>query len=117
MADAYDHKEKFLLVGRPGSGKSSIVTKFSEDVFRSEYISTIGVDFNMRTVIIDGKPIQLQIWDTGDERLRSIIQAYYRGTAVRRALLGQLEVLSIRSCFASFSTVHHFCTLSKRAVR
>ena len=42
MADAYDHKEKFLLVGRPGSGKSSIVTKFSEDVFRSEYISTIG---------------------------------------------------------------------------
>jgi Ras-related protein Rab-8A len=81
MADAYDHKEKFLLVGRPGSGKSSIVTKFSEDVFRSEYISTIGVDFNMRTVIIDGKPIQLQIWDTGDERLRSIIQAYYRGTA------------------------------------
>ena len=42
MADAYDHKVKFLLVGGPGSGKSSIVTKFAEDVFHSEYVCTIG---------------------------------------------------------------------------
>ncbi|KAI0233469.1 Ras-related protein Rab-8A [Lamellibrachia satsuma] len=55
-------------------------TKFSEDAFNSTFISTIGIDFKIRTIEMDGKKIKLQIWDTaGQERFRTITTAYYRG--------------------------------------
>lgn len=44
------------------------------------YISTIGVDFKIRTIEVDGKTVKLQIWDTaGQERFRTITSSYYRG--------------------------------------
>uniref|UniRef100_A0AAV2JUV6 Ras-related protein SEC4 n=1 Tax=Knipowitschia caucasica TaxID=637954 RepID=A0AAV2JUV6_KNICA len=53
---------------------------FSEDAFNSTFISTIGIDFKIRTIELDGKKIKLQIWDTaGQERFRTITTAYYRG--------------------------------------
>lgn len=54
--------------------------RFSEDAFNSTFISTIGIDFKIRTIELDGKKIKLQIWDTaGQERFRTITTAYYRG--------------------------------------
>lgn len=41
------------------------------------YITTIGVDFKIRTVDIDGERVKLQIWDTaGQERFRTITSTY-----------------------------------------
>lgn len=54
--------------------------KPKDDAFTESYISTIGVDFRFRTVIIGNKTVKLQIWDTaGQERFRTITSAYYRG--------------------------------------
>lgn len=51
-----------------------------DDTYTESYISTIGVDFKIRTVELDGKVIKLQIWDTaGQERFRTITSSYYRG--------------------------------------
>ncbi|KAG0411338.1 hypothetical protein HPB47_011520, partial [Ixodes persulcatus] len=45
------------------------------------YITTIGVDFKIRTLEVDGERVKLQIWDTaGQERFRTITSTYYRGT-------------------------------------
>ncbi|CAL9081296.1 unnamed protein product [Musa textilis] len=53
---------------------------FIDDSYLESYISTIGVDFKIRTVEQDGKTIKLQIWDTaGQERFRTITSSYYRG--------------------------------------
>lgn len=42
-------------------------------VFAGSYITTIGVDFKIRTVEINGEKVKLQIWDTaGQERFRTI---------------------------------------------
>lgn len=44
------------------------------------FITTIGIDFKIRTIELDGKRFKLQIWDTaGQERFRTITTAYYRG--------------------------------------
>jgi Ras-related protein Rab-1A len=51
-----------------------------DDSYVDSYISTIGVDFKIRTIEMDGKTIKLQIWDTaGQERFRTITSSYYRG--------------------------------------
>ncbi|CAI0383968.1 unnamed protein product [Linum tenue] len=51
-----------------------------DDSYLESYISTIGVDFKIRTVEQDEKTIKLQIWDTaGQERFRTITSSYYRG--------------------------------------
>merc|ERR1712060_833624 len=54
--------------------------RFADDTYTESYISTIGVDFKIRTVELDGKTCKLQIWDTaGQERFRTITSSYYRG--------------------------------------
>jgi len=76
----YDYLIKLLLIGDSGVGKSCLLLRFSEDSFTPSFITTIGIDFKIRTVEIDGKKIKLQIWDTaGQERFRTITTAYYRG--------------------------------------
>jgi|EP01047_Picozoa_sp_COSAG01_P042073 Ras-related protein Rab-1A len=76
----FDHLFKILLIGDSGVGKTCLMFRFSDSKFQESYISTIGVDFKMRTVELGGKKIRLQIWDTaGQERFRTITSSYYRG--------------------------------------
>jgi len=80
MDTDFDLLFKLLLVGDSGSGKSSLLLRFADDNFTQTFISTIGVDFKIRTLEMDGKKIKMQIWDTaGQERFRTITQSYYRG--------------------------------------
>ncbi|KAF2323535.1 hypothetical protein GH714_035952 [Hevea brasiliensis] len=75
-----DYLFKILLIGDSGVGKSCLLLRFADDSYVESYISTIGVDFKIRTVEQDGKTIKLQIWDTaGQERFRTITSSYYRG--------------------------------------
>ena len=76
----YDKLYKILIVGNSGVGKSSILLRFCDECFMESFISTIGVDFKIRTINIDDKIYKLQIWDTaGQERFRTITSSYYRG--------------------------------------
>lgn len=76
----YDYLFKILVIGDSGVGKSCILLRFVDNSFAEAYISTIGVDFRIRTVELDGKLIKLQIWDTaGQERFRTITSSYYHG--------------------------------------
>ncbi|KMZ58530.1 Ras-related protein RIC1 [Zostera marina] len=80
MTPEYDYLFKLLLIGDSGVGKSCLLLRFADDSYLESYISTIGVDFKIRTVEQDGKTIKLQIWDTaGQERFRTITSSYYRG--------------------------------------
>ncbi|CAH00393.1 Ypt1 [Kluyveromyces lactis] len=80
MNTEYDYLFKLLLIGDSGVGKSCLLLRFADDTYTNDYISTIGVDFKIKTVELDGKTVKLQIWDTaGQERFRTITSSYYRG--------------------------------------
>ncbi|TDH03373.1 hypothetical protein EPR50_G00162320 [Perca flavescens] len=77
----YNHLFKLLIIGDSSVGKSSLLLRFADNSFSGSYITTIGVDFKIRTVDIDGERVKLQIWDTaGQERFRTITSTYYRNT-------------------------------------
>ena len=56
-----------------GVGKSSLLLRFADNTFNGSYITTIGVDFKIKTIDVEGERVKLQIWDTaGQERFRTI---------------------------------------------
>lgn len=76
----YDHLIKLLLIGDSGVGKSCLLLRYSDDSFTSSFITTIGIDFKIKTIMCGDAKVKLQIWDTaGQERFRTITTAYYRG--------------------------------------
>ncbi len=76
----YDWLFKILMIGDSGVGKSSILVRFTDQTFSDSYMSTIGVDFKIKTLQVDGKMVKLQMWDTaGQERFRTITSSYYKG--------------------------------------
>uniref|UniRef100_A0A0E0KKS8 Uncharacterized protein n=1 Tax=Oryza punctata TaxID=4537 RepID=A0A0E0KKS8_ORYPU len=98
----YDYLIKLLLIGDSGVGKSCLLLRFSDGSFTTSFITTIGIDFKIRTVELDGKRIKLQIWDTaGQERFRTITTAYYRGA------MGILLVYDVTD-ESSFNSTDHF---------
>ena len=75
-----DFLYKLLMIGDSGVGKSSLLLRFASDQFEDSYMTTVGLDFKIRTVEVDGKVVKLQMWDTaGQERFRPITSSYYRG--------------------------------------
>jgi Ras-related protein Rab-18 len=78
--DSYDHLFKVLLVGDSLVGKSCLLTRFTTDRFDDKSTSTIGVDFRVKYMLLNGKRVKLTVWDTaGQERFRTLSSSYYRG--------------------------------------
>ena len=64
---SYDYLFKLLLIGDSSVGKTAILLRFADDSFSPNFISTIGIDFRIKTIEIRGKKIKLQIWDTAGQ--------------------------------------------------
>ena len=77
---AFDLQIKLLMIGDSAVGKTSLLLRYANDTFSSTFITTIGIDFKIKTVDLDGKRVKLQIWDTaGQEQFRTITRSYFRG--------------------------------------
>jgi len=77
----YENIFKILLIGDSGVGKSCLLLRYTDNTFSENFFSTIGVDFKIKDVAVDGEIVKLHIWDTaGQERFKTITSSYYRGS-------------------------------------
>jgi len=76
----FDMQIKLLMIGDSGVGKTCLLLRYANDSFSPTFITTIGIDFKIKNIVLDSKRIKLQIWDTaGQERFRTITTSYFRG--------------------------------------
>ena len=95
----YDYIFKLILIGSSGVGKSSILQRYIQKIYNTEYTCTIGVDFFMKTIKIRDKSIKLQLWDTaGTEKFKSITTGYYRGANAAFVVFDLTSKSSFDSC-------------------
>lgn len=71
---------KVIILGDSGVGKTSLMNRYVNKKFSTQYKATIGADFVTKDVVVDDKLVTMQIWDTaGQERFQSLGVAFYRG--------------------------------------
>ncbi|XP_043822236.1 ras-related protein Rab-19 [Dromiciops gliroides] len=77
--ETFDYLFKIILIGDSNVGKTCVVQHFKSGFYTDTQQNTIGVDFTVRSLEVDGKKVKMQVWDTaGQERFRTITQSYYR---------------------------------------
>nr|XP_057932050.1 ras and EF-hand domain-containing protein [Doryrhamphus excisus] len=90
-----------VLAGDAGAGKSSFLLRLTLNQFKTDMQSTLGVDFQIKKMLVDGEKTNLQIWDTaGQERFRSIATSYFRkahGVLLLYDVTSESSFLNIRS--------------------
>ena len=73
---------KIILLGNSGVGKTKILQRFIERVYENTTNATLGVDFRVKVININGVNLKMTIWDTaGQERFKSITPSYFKGAA------------------------------------
>ncbi|KAF1953648.1 NCA2-domain-containing protein [Byssothecium circinans] len=91
--------------------QQKVVERIREDSFTPSFITTIGIDFKIRTIELDGKRVKLQIWDTaGQERFRTITTAYYRGAMGILLVYDVTDERSFNNIRTWFSNVEQHAT-------
>ena len=80
IMDRSVYRFKIILLGDIAVGKTSILTRYVEDIYTNEYKCNVGVEFRLKSLYLDEKTgADLQIWDTsGEEKYRVITRQYYR---------------------------------------
>lgn len=58
----FDYMFKLLIIGNSSVGKTSFLFRYADDSFTSAFVSTVGIDFKVKTVFKNEKRIKLQIW-------------------------------------------------------
>ncbi len=71
---------KILTAGEGGVGKTTLLHRYVEGKFSAETKMTIGVEFFLKEIEVDGKQCTLQLWDFGgQERFRFLLESYVLG--------------------------------------
>ena len=58
----FDYMFKLLIIGNSSVGKTSFLFRYADDSFTSAFVSTVGIDFKVKTVFRNDKRVKLQIW-------------------------------------------------------
>ena len=73
---------KVIILGESGVGKTSLLTRFTEDKFYEETTSSIIKEYNKKLMSIEDKTINFALWDTaGQEKFRTLVRSFYKDSS------------------------------------
>ena len=79
----YNYTIKAVIVGEYGVGKSSILSRYCDNIYNDNYLCTIGADFYRKIIDLNGYQIKMHLWDTaGQEKYQALTPSYFRGAYV-----------------------------------
>ncbi len=97
-------------MGDPNVGKTSITLRFATGMFRERYLPTIGVEFSVKDIEVDGKRVKLQAWDTGShDRFSYVRPLYYKGSYGVLVVYDLTSHLSFENLDKWFTEVYTNC--------
>ncbi len=86
---------KICLIGDPGVGKTTLITRYLTGSFNEHTQLTLGVQFHVKKLALDGAPVTLQIWDFGGSgRFRFLVPSYLAGV---NGIIFVYDITSARS--------------------
>ena len=75
----YDKNCQLLIIGDSTVGKTSLITRYANGIFKEEYLATVGIDYFTKEETINNQSVQVKLWDTaGQERFKSLTQNFFR---------------------------------------
>lgn len=75
-------KKKICMVGAFSVGKTSLVQRFVKSIFSDEYLTTVGVKIDKKSLTVDGQAVELLLWDIqGKDELNDIRLNYLKGAS------------------------------------
>uniref|UniRef100_A0A4W5PAJ6 Calcium release activated channel regulator 2A n=1 Tax=Hucho hucho TaxID=62062 RepID=A0A4W5PAJ6_9TELE len=102
---APDRLFKIVLVGNSSVGKTSFLRRFCDDCFYPGTSATVGIDYSVKTILVDNSQVALQMWDTaGQERYRSITKQFFRkadGVVVMYDITAEQSFTAVRQWLTS----------------
>ncbi|XP_061061864.1 EF-hand calcium-binding domain-containing protein 4B [Eubalaena glacialis] len=100
-----DRLFKIVFVGNSSVGKTSFLSRFCDGSFSPGSAATVGIDYRVKTVRVDGSRVALKLWDTaGQERYRCITRQFFRkadGVVVMYDLTAKQSFLAVRPWLSS----------------
>jgi small GTP-binding protein len=89
---------KVVVAGDGGAGKTSLIRRYCTGMFEESRVMTIGVDFQVKIVEVDGRSIKLSIWDiAGQDRFGSFRDTFYRGAQAVALVYDVTDILSMKN--------------------
>ena len=101
---------KIILLGDMFVGKTSIISRYVEDSFSENIMSSSAMSYTQKDIVIDKQKIQLNIWDTvGQEKYRALSKLFFQDTKI------VILVYSIKS-LESFKGLDYWYNLYKETI-
>jgi len=88
---------KVILLGPPGVGKTSLLTRLMEDRKPEPYLSSVGLKVEQTTILVDGESVELMLWDlAGVSHPAALLPYFFQGAAAYLYVVDLSQAASYR---------------------
>ena len=75
----YDKTCQILIIGDSSVGKTCLIQRYANGIFKEDYTTTVGLDFHTKQEMINNLTVSIKLWDTaGQERFKALTPSFFR---------------------------------------